>query len=98
MTTFPTPVFPTNEIQPTDATHFQILWSGGSTEGGSSGSPLIDTTTRRVVGVLSGGFASCANPTGYDYYGRLSAVRPVYCMNSPVSVHPYEMHKDGSCC
>ena len=52
----------------------QITWWKGATASGSSGSPLIDLDTRKVVGVLTGGFASCAAPKQPDYYGRLSAV------------------------
>lgn len=44
-------------------------WEEGTTEGGSSGSPLFDTEGR-VIGQLYGGTASCANTSGYDYYGR----------------------------
>ena len=52
----------------------QVTWSNGATASGSSGSPLIDIDSRKVVGVLTGGFASCQDSTGPDYYGRLSAV------------------------
>ncbi|WP_179862102.1 trypsin-like peptidase domain-containing protein [Longibacter salinarum] len=45
-------------------------WDDGTTEGGSSGSPLYDLN-KRVVGVLSGGFASCGNDAP-DWYGRIS--------------------------
>ena len=50
------------------------MWGEGATEGGSSGSPLVNADTGKVVGVLTGGFSSCAQPLP-DYYGRLSAVR-----------------------
>ncbi len=53
----------------------QVIWSSGATASGSSGSPLIDVDSRKVVGVLMGGFASCQDSTGQDYYGRLSAVQ-----------------------
>lgn len=53
----------------------QVIWSSGATASGSSGSPLIDVDSRKVVGVLTGGFASCQDRTGPDYYGRLSAVQ-----------------------
>ena len=52
----------------------QVMWGEGATEGGSSGSPLVNADTGKVVGVLTGGFSSCAQPLP-DYYGRLSAVR-----------------------
>ena len=49
-----------------------VVWSQGTTEGGSSGSGLFRTigSTRYVVGQLFGGDASCANREGGDAYGR----------------------------
>lgn len=44
-------------------------WDIGTTEPGSSGSPLFDFTTKRVVGQLFGGLAACGNDE-YDVYGR----------------------------
>ena len=67
--------FPPGEIQPSDTTHFEVTWGDGVTEGGSSGSPLIDAATNRVMGVLTGGFSSCDQPKSPDYYGRLSTAR-----------------------
>ena len=63
--------------EPND-THLRIgNWERGTTEGGSSGSPLFDTN-KRVVGVLSGGAAGCGRNTSGaednnepDWYGRL---------------------------
>ena len=52
----------------------QVTWGNGATIGGSSGSPLIDVTTQKVVGVLTGGYTNCHDRTQSDYYGRLSAV------------------------
>ncbi|MGB3541281.1 proprotein convertase P-domain-containing protein [Rubrivirga sp.] len=43
-------------------------WDVGTTEGGSSGSPLFDSN-RRIVGQLSGGAAACGNDEP-DWYGR----------------------------
>jgi hypothetical protein len=60
----------------------QVTWWHGSTASGSSGSPLIDMDTHKVVGVLTGGFSSCDTPKQPDYYGRLSAARSLPCMTS----------------
>lgn len=48
------------------------LFTSGSTESGSSGSPLFQTvgSTRYVVGQLYGGTASCRNTGGSNIYGR----------------------------
>lgn len=45
-------------------------WDSGTTEGGSSGSPLFDQN-KRVIGQLHGGGAACGNNQS-DYYGKLS--------------------------
>lgn len=49
--------------------HWKVIWDNGTTEGGSSGSPLFNNN-RRIIGQLHGGWASCSNPSGADYYGR----------------------------
>ena len=46
-------------------------WNDGTTEPGSSGSPLFDGNSRRIIGQLYGGVASCTN-NGYDTYGKTS--------------------------
>lgn len=43
-------------------------WDDGTTEPGSSGSPLFDQN-KRIIGQLYGGSASCTNNIN-DYYGR----------------------------
>ncbi len=58
----------------TDA-HWEVTWQSTATdwsvtEGGSSGSPLFDETTKRIVGTLTGGGASCTNQSSPDVYGR----------------------------
>ncbi len=51
--------------------HWQVLdWNTGTTEGGSSGSPLFDHN-HRIVGQLHGGNAACGNDE-FDYYGKFS--------------------------
>jgi hypothetical protein len=49
--------------------HWNILeWELGTTEGGSSGSPLFDQN-HRIVGDLTGGNANCTNNVN-DYFSR----------------------------
>ena len=56
---------------PGDGTHWRIAtWEDGTTEGGSSGSPLFDQNYR-IIGQLHGGYASCSNNVN-DYYGKFS--------------------------
>ncbi|VAX10581.1 Lysyl endopeptidase [hydrothermal vent metagenome] len=53
-------------------THLRVgAWDDGTTEGGSSGSGIWNSA-HHLVGTLSGGTASCLNPTDPDWYGRLS--------------------------
>lgn len=52
---------------------YEVSWTSGITEGGSSGSSLLhDGTTAnpKVIGQLWGGTSSCTNTAGKDYYGR----------------------------
>lgn len=56
---------------PGDGTHVRVIdWDDGTTEPGSSGSPLFDQN-HRVVGQLHGGYAACGNDDS-DWYGRIS--------------------------
>ena len=56
---------------PGDGTHVRIIdWDTGTTEPGSSGSPLFDPN-HRIIGQLHGGSAACGNNLS-DYYGRFS--------------------------
>ncbi len=60
-----------------DNTHWHIEnWEVGTTEGGSSGSPLFDTN-HRVIGDLTGGDASCSNSVD-DYFAKFSASWDTY--------------------
>lgn len=52
-------------------------WEDGTTEPGSSGSPLFDQN-QRIIGQLFGGQASCANNIN-DYYGRFDITYPNVC-------------------
>ena len=53
------------------ANHLRVEdWDIGTTEGGSSGSPLFNPD-RRIVGQLHGGFAACGNDDA-DWYGFMA--------------------------
>ncbi|WPU63241.1 trypsin-like serine peptidase [Peredibacter starrii] len=59
------------QSSPGDGTHVRVIdWDKGTTEPGSSGSPLFNSS-HRVVGQLHGGGAACGNDLS-DYYGRLN--------------------------
>jgi lysyl endopeptidase len=54
---------------------WKVTWAQGATEGGSSGSALLNQN-HRIVGTLSGGNSACAvlgsgNNGGSDYFARL---------------------------
>lgn len=56
---------------PGDGTHIRIAdWDLGTTEGGSSGSPIYNAQ-HQIVGQLHGGLAACGNNQP-DWYGRFS--------------------------
>jgi subtilisin-like proprotein convertase family protein len=56
---------------PGAGTHVRIIqWDLGTTEPGSSGSPLFDQN-HRVIGQLHGGYASCSSLTS-DWYGKFA--------------------------
>ena len=65
------PVTSTDYLGSSGTTHWRIeAWDDGTTEGGSSGSPLFDPD-HRIVGQLHGGYASCTSLTS-DWYGKFS--------------------------
>jgi hypothetical protein len=56
--------------------HWQVTWAAttnghGVTEGGSSGSPLFNSTGL-LIGTLTGGTSYCTALTDPDYYGKFS--------------------------
>jgi len=53
-----------------------LQWDQGTTEGGSSGSPLFDQN-HRAVGLLTGGEAVCGNSVN-DYYARMDIIYDRY--------------------
>ena len=60
-----------NNTVDVNGNHWRVTWSSGTTEGGSSGSPLINSN-RRVIGQLRGGYASCSAQTQPDWYGKFN--------------------------
>lgn len=63
------------DISGSTADYWLNVWNSGSTEGGSSGSPLMNSA-RRVIGQLYGGNASCSTMSEPDYYGRWNVTYP----------------------
>jgi lysyl endopeptidase len=63
-----------------DTLYHEVTWHDGTTEPGSSGSPLFTTAEQHFIGQLWGGGASCTEPLEPDYYGRFDVtwqiVRP----------------------
>ena len=57
--------------------YHEVVWYAGTTEGGSSGSPMMLSETQQVIGQLWGGTASCYRPDDPDYYGRFDVTFPV---------------------
>jgi len=54
-----------------DNSHWRIgQWEDGTTEGGSSGSPIFNRE-KQITGQLHGGYASCTSITS-DWYGKVS--------------------------
>jgi hypothetical protein len=51
--------------------HWQVFWSDGVTEPGSSGSPMFDQF-HHVVGQLHGGPSACGASQLWDFYGKFS--------------------------
>ncbi|MCB9367406.1 MAG: hypothetical protein H6508_09525 [Calditrichaeota bacterium] len=67
----PTTTSYNNPTSPGDGSHWRIAaWDDGTTEPGSSGSPLFDQNSR-ITGQLHGGQATCSNNIN-DYYGKFS--------------------------
>jgi len=79
----------TNVDNPHSAYFHEVTWHDGTTEPGSSGSPLMLTATQQIIGQLWGGFASCAFPLEPDYYGRFNITYSVvasYMNPAPIAV------------
>ncbi|MCA1903165.1 MAG: serine protease [Candidatus Hydrogenedens sp.] len=62
----------TNTDNPYSSLYHEVTWDEGTTEPGSSGSPLMLTGTQQIIGQLWGGGASCDTPEEPDYFGRFN--------------------------
>lgn len=74
ISTFTTNIFTTG--QNVSNSHWAVQWAStqnghGTTEGGSSGSPLFNNSGY-IIGTLTGGSSTCSSPNGYDVYGKMS--------------------------
>ena len=57
--------------------HWHIAqWDAGTTEGGSSGAPLLNVK-KQVIGILSGGYADCDDPAN-DFFQMVSKAWNTY--------------------
>jgi hypothetical protein len=53
-----------------NSSFYNVVWSQGTEEEGSSGSALFTSGGRQFIGQLSSGSADCSNPRGDNTYGR----------------------------
>ncbi|HPX40375.1 MAG TPA: trypsin-like peptidase domain-containing protein, partial [Candidatus Hydrogenedentes bacterium] len=82
------------------ATVHRVGWNEGTTEKGSSGSPLMLTDTQQVIGQLWRGNASCSMPReagGWDEFGRFDVTYPLAApWLGPIEpAGPADINKDG---
>lgn len=82
-------------LKPLDRYH-ESLWHAGTTEGGSSGSPLLLADAKTIIGQLYGGRASCVRPEEPDYYGRFDLTFPVVEEWLGPSLSPYDLDQSGT--
>jgi hypothetical protein len=70
--------FSTPGVAGANASFIEVLWSSGTTEGGSSGGGLWTAANGHYAfrGGLWGGSALCTNPSGTDHYSRFDQVYP----------------------
>lgn len=60
----------TNTSNPFSSFYHEVTWHDGTTEPGSSGSPLMLSATQQIIGQLWGGGASCSALFSPDDFGR----------------------------
>jgi hypothetical protein len=74
----------------------EVLWNIGSTESGSSGSPLFLEDSRKLVGQLWGGYASCSKPEEPDYFGRFEKTYSVLSPWLSPEADPMDVDESGT--
>lgn len=80
-----------NPNYPFEPSSFWVVkaWDVAATEGGSSGSPLLDGQ-KRVIGTLTGGVSMCSSPKGPDSYASLNKFWEVEgSLENPNSISHY---------
>ncbi len=63
------------DVSGSSTNYWNVIWTSGVTEPGSSGSPIFDAS-HRIRGQLFGGDSSCTDPSGVDVYGRFNVTYP----------------------
>lgn len=87
----------TDDANPFADLYHEITYNLGTTEPGSSGSPIMLTATQQIIGQLWGGSASCSLPDAPDYYGRFDVTLPIVLGTlDPGSVTPSVNFSDVS--
>lgn len=81
-------------IKPFDRYH-ECLWHLGTTEPGSSGSPLMLADSHLIIGQLWGGSASCYRPAEPDYFGRFDVTYPLVSAWLTPSETPLDVDASG---
>ena len=83
-------------------------WDTGTTDSGSSGSPLFDSNLR-VIGALSGGESTCSKPVNDYYFALMKSWEPLddgtkqlkYWLDpansNALSIDGLDPHKDNPC-
>ncbi|MBI5094390.1 MAG: trypsin-like peptidase domain-containing protein [Candidatus Hydrogenedentes bacterium] len=74
---------------------FEVQWNQGTTEPGSSGSPLMLTSSQQIIGQLYGGYASCNAPNSPDTYGRFDVTYPLIQKWLNPADGPEDVNHDG---
>ncbi len=89
------PSYENSNLMPLDK-FYEVKYYLSSTESGSSGSPLISTSTGLILGQLWGGTASCSAMDEPDYFGRFDVSYPILEPFLPQVKINYDVDNSGS--